>query len=166
MSLRIRKIVWLVLGVAILGTLVFAFRSRPPVVFRVTSLDRRPGSPVARCEIQNRGDRQIEVWVHSLTGTPCYHHLQRQTGTRFPAMRDALILGDVLTFVRTVVATPWQPVLWDDCCGIDLDEKLLAPGQRLTFSSSNIQVGSPTRLTFGYRRDGTNYTFTTGTILP
>jgi hypothetical protein len=142
MHTRLRKFMWLTPIVGCVGiAAAFAIFGHSTVVFMVTSVQRESDGPVARCQIQNRGDRPIELRIHTFSHTPCYHHLERSGGS-------------------------WRRVLWDACCGMDLESKMLAPGQNLSFTAPIIDTNRPTRLALSYRRDGADYTATTKTIAP
>jgi len=142
MSSTLRKFIWFTPIIAAFGIAVaFAVLDRSSVALEVISVQSQSGSPVARCEIQNRGDRSIELSIHSIDQTPFYYRLERS-------------------------GRSWRRVLWDTECGIDLEHKLLAPGQVFPFTAHIIDSTQPTRLALNYRLDGVDYTVSTKTIVP
>ena len=104
-------------------------------------MEGRSDSRVACCEIQNRGDKPIELTVHSIDDKPFFHRLQRLRGS-------------------------WEQVGWDMECGIDAEKRSLAPGQTLSFAASIIDTSQPIRIELGYRIDGGDYTVSSKTIIP
>jgi hypothetical protein len=137
-----RKFIWFAPAVVAIGiALAFVLIKRPAVTLSVISVQRAPGSPTAHCEISNRGDRPVELTIHSIDQTPFYHRLERS-------------------------GTSWRRVLWDMECGIDAEAKILAPGQTFPFTASIIDTNQPIRLAVSYRLDGADFTASSRTIFP
>src|SRR5689334_11736349 len=104
------KLMWFIPAVvAVSLALACVPIKRPTVTLRVISVQRASGSPTVRCEISNRGDRAVELTIHSIDQTPFYHRLERS-------------------------GTSWRPVLWDMECGIDAQTRMLSPGQTFPFT--------------------------------
>jgi hypothetical protein len=137
-----RKFMWFIPAVAAVG-IAFAcvHIKRPGVTLSVLSVQRASGSPTARCEIRNRGDKPVELTIHSIDQRPFYHRMER-------------------------LGTSWYRVLWDMECGIDAQTKILAPGQTFPFTASIIETNRPVRLAVSYRLNGADLTASSETILP
>ncbi len=140
-----------VVGCLAVGFLVV---KRPPVKLRVVSVQRVSGSATARCEISNRGDKPIELTIHSIDQTPFYNRLER------PAFSWRRVLSEWRS------AVSWRPVGWDMECGIDAQEKILVPGQTFPFTASIIDTSRPIRLAVSYRMGGAGFTAFSQTIHP
>ena len=152
-----RKFIWFV-SAAIAGGIAVALLvvKRPPVTLSVISVQRASGSPTARCEIRNQGDRPIELTIHSIGQRPFYNRLQR------PAFSWRRVVFDLDW--RSAIS--WRPVGWDMECGIDAAAKVLAPGQTFPFTASIIDTSQPIRLAVSYRLDGADFTASSQTIRP
>jgi hypothetical protein len=138
-------------GVAAACTLI----KSPTVTLNVVSVQRISGSPTARCEISNRGEKPIELTLHSISRTPFYHRLERP----FFSWRGIVDLG-----LRKAIS--WHPVGWDIECGIDAETRILAPGQTFPFTASIIDTSQPIRLAVSYRLDGADFIVPSPTIRP
>lgn len=137
-----RKFIWFVAVVVAIGVaLDCVLIGRPTVTLSVISIQRASGSPTALCKLKNRGDRPVEFSFHSLDQTPCYHWLEGY-------------------------GSSWHRALWDMHCGIDLQPRILASGQALSFRVSFVDTNRPARLSVSYRRDGKDFTVCTRTIVP
>jgi len=136
-----RKLIWFVLAVITAGIAAAVLVKRPVVTLRVLSVERASGSPEARCEIRNRGQKPIEFTIHSLRQTPFYYRLERSGAT-------------------------WRRVLWDMECGIDAQTRVLAPGQVFPFTASIIDTSQPIRLAVTYQLDGADFAACSEAIHP
>jgi hypothetical protein len=133
---------WFIPAVVAVGIAVACVPIKSPTVtLSVIAVQRASGSPTARCEISNRGDRPVELSVHSIDQTPFYQRLERSGAS-------------------------WRRVLWDMECGIDAQTRILSPGQTFPFTASIIDTGQPIRLAVIYRLDGAELTASSKTISP
>jgi len=129
-------------ALAIGASVAMAGCGRPEVTLRVVSLQNTSGSVFVRCELQNRGLVTIDLSMHTLDRTPCYHRLCWEGGA-------------------------WRRPVWDmEECGIDLAPATLAPGQAMAFSASIAKTSTPTRLAVNYRRDGKGCTVSSTVFTP
>ena len=139
---RHRKFIWFAAVVVAAGiALAFVLIKRPAVTLSVISVQGASDSPTAYCEISNRGNRPVELTIHSIDHTPFYSRLERS-------------------------GMSWHRVLWDMECGIDAETKVLAPGQTFPFTASIITTSRPIRLAVRYRLDGADFTASSRTIFP
>jgi len=135
-----RKFMWFIPAVVAVGiALACVLIKRPTVTLGVISVQRASDS--VRCEISNRGDRPVELTIHSINQRPFYHRLEWS-------------------------GTSWRRVLWDMECGIDAQTKILSPGQTFPFTASIIDTSQPIRLAVSYRLDGADLTASSKTIFP
>jgi hypothetical protein len=136
-----RKLIWFIPAAIAAGIAAAILIKRPAVTLSVISVQRASGSPTARCEIRNHGEKPIEFTIHSLGQTPFYHRLERS-------------------------GVSWRRVLWDMECGIDAETRVLAPGQTFPFIASIIDASQPIRLAVSYQLDGADFTACSETIHP
>jgi hypothetical protein len=129
--------------------------NRPTVTLSVISVQRVSGSPTAHCEISNRGDKPVELTIHSIDRTPFYHRLERP----FFSWPGICHLG-----LRNAMS--WRRVIWDMECGIDAKAWSLAPGETFPFTASIIDTSQPVRLAVSYQLDGVEFTASSQTIRP
>ena len=138
----LRKFILFALIVATCGIAVaFVVHDRSPVALAVVSMEGPSDSPVARCEIRNRGDKPIEFTINSIDQRPCYHRLEWS-------------------------GRSWRRVLWVAECGMDAQARILSPGQTFSFTASIIDTSQPIRLAVSYRLDGADLTASSKTIYP
>jgi hypothetical protein len=151
-----RKLIGVISAVVALGIAAACIVPKSPTVsLNVISVQHTPGSPTARCEISNRGEKPIELTVHSIGQTPFCHRLERP----FFSWRGIRDLG-----LRTAIS--WRRVGWDMECGIDAEARSLAPGETFTFTASIIDTSQPIRLAVSYRLGGADFTASSQTIRP
>jgi len=137
-----RKFMWFIPAVAALGiTLACVVIKRPAVTLNIISVQRAPGSQTVRCEIRNRGDKPVELTIHSIDRRLFYHRLERS-------------------------GTSWRRVLWDMECGIDAQTRILSTGQTCPFTASLIDTSQPIRVAVNYRLGGADFTASSKTIYP
>jgi hypothetical protein len=130
------------IGIIAAGIAVALTTSKTPVLtLRVLDLRNVSGTPVARVEMRNRGDKSLVYYLHSISQKPCYHWLERSGGS-------------------------WHRPLGDWECGIDLVQATLAAGQTVSFTASVVDGGRPTRLALVYWREGAEHTALTEAIVP
>jgi len=150
------KLIWFFSGgvaVAVAASCILV--RRPAVALNVISVQRVPGSPTARCEISNRGDKPIELAIHSIDRTPFYDSLERP----FLSWRGVWYFG-----VRKAFA--WRPTIGSIECGIDAKARSLGPGETLPFTATIFNSSQPVRLAVRYRLDGADFTASSKTINP
>ena len=151
-----RKLICLISAVVASGIVAACMLVKgPTVTLNVISVQRASASPTARCEISNRGEKPIELAIHSNKRTPFYHRLERP----FFSWRGIVDLG-----LRKAIS--WHPVGWDIECGVDAQTRILAPAQTFPFTASIIDTSQPIRLAVSYRLDGADYTVPSQTIRP
>jgi len=151
-----RKLIWLIPAVVTGGIAAACILTKSPTVtLNVISVQHVSGSPTARCEISNRGDKPIELTVHSIDRTPFYHRLERP----FFSWRGIRDLG-------LQKAISWRRVVWDVQCGIDAEARKLAPGETLPFTASIIDTSQPIRLAVSYRLNGADFSVSSQTMCP
>ena len=140
--------------VGFVAVAIFAIK-RPPVTLKVVSVERGSDTPTAHCEIRNRGDRPIELTLHSIDQRPFFHRLERP----FFSWRGIRDLG-----LRKAIS--WREVGWDMECGIDAEARTLAPGETFPFTASIIDTSQPIRIAIRYRIGHSNFTASSQTIFP
>ena len=151
-----RKLIWLFsVGVAVAIAAPCILIRRPTVTLNVISVEHVLGSPTARCEISNRGDKPIELTIHSIDRTPFYDRLERP----FLSWRGICYFG-----VRKAFA--WRPAIGSIACGIDAEARTLAPGETFPFTASIFNSSQPVRFMVSYRLDGAEFTAPSQTIRP
>jgi hypothetical protein len=150
-----RKLIWLISAVIAVGIAAACILTRTPTVtLNVVSVQRVSGDLAARCEIRNRGDKPIELTIHSIGHKPFYDRLQRP----FFSWRGIRELG-----LRKAIS--WRAIGGIEC-GLDAAPRSLAPGETFSFTASIFHASQPTRLAVIYRLDGADFTASSQTIHP
>ena len=99
----------------------------PDVTFVVLTSQEESGESLLHCEINNHSEWPVELWFHSSNGQPCFQRLQLVRGS-------------------------WLPMVEFACCGIDLEARIVSPGEIISFKARRIDSASPTRLEIHYRQ--------------